>query len=83
MPSSCEVPQLIANLASHLGLKVEENGGGGSDMSLRAWDRLSETSNFSPQVVLFHPWLWLYELFVYAAMPKVGLYFSLPLVKTH
>ncbi|KAK0578038.1 hypothetical protein LWI29_004057 [Acer saccharum] len=38
VPSSCEVPQLIANLASHLGLKVEENGGGGSDMSLRAWD---------------------------------------------
>ncbi|KAK2644569.1 hypothetical protein Ddye_019764 [Dipteronia dyeriana] len=38
VPSACEVPQLIANLASHLGLKVEENGGGGSDMSLRAWD---------------------------------------------
>ncbi|KAH7569433.1 hypothetical protein ACOSP7_012835 [Xanthoceras sorbifolium] len=37
VPPACEVPQLIAKLASHLGLKVEENGGG-SDMSLRAWD---------------------------------------------
>ncbi|XVE87727.1 hypothetical protein DITRI_Ditri19aG0011200 [Diplodiscus trichospermus] len=31
-----QVAQLIANLVSHLGLKVEE-GGGGSDMLLRAW----------------------------------------------
>ncbi|BBH00700.1 P-loop containing nucleoside triphosphate hydrolases superfamily protein [Prunus dulcis] len=37
IPPACEASQLIANIASHLGLKVEEHGGG-SDMSLRAWD---------------------------------------------
>ncbi|KAH9798033.1 P-loop containing nucleoside triphosphate hydrolases superfamily protein [Citrus sinensis] len=37
VPPACEIPQLIANLVSHLGLKVEEHGGG-SDMGLRAWD---------------------------------------------
>ncbi|XP_007026191.2 PREDICTED: katanin p60 ATPase-containing subunit A1 isoform X1 [Theobroma cacao] len=37
IPPSCEVAQLIANLVSNLGLKVEERGGG-SDMLLRAWD---------------------------------------------
>ncbi|KAB1201556.1 Proteasome-activating nucleotidase [Morella rubra] len=34
---ACEVSQLIANLVSHLGLKVEERGGG-VDMLVRAWD---------------------------------------------
>lgn len=38
VPSSCEVSHLVANLVSNLGLKVEERAGG-SDMSLRAWDR--------------------------------------------
>ncbi|KAK8629538.1 hypothetical protein V6N13_078374 [Hibiscus sabdariffa] len=37
IPPGCEVAQLIANLVSHLGLKVEERGGG-SDVLLRAWD---------------------------------------------
>ncbi|XVF26106.1 hypothetical protein REPUB_Repub13aG0271200 [Reevesia pubescens] len=37
IPPSCEVAQLIAKLVSHLGLKVEERGGG-SDVLLRAWD---------------------------------------------
>lgn len=37
VPPACEIPQLIASLVSHLGLKVEEHGGG-SDMGLRAWD---------------------------------------------
>ncbi|OMO64795.1 hypothetical protein COLO4_31833 [Corchorus olitorius] len=37
IPPSCEIAQLIANLVSNLGLKVEEHGGG-SDMLLRAWD---------------------------------------------
>lgn len=37
IPPSCEVAQLIANLVSHLGLKVEERGGG-SDVLLRAWN---------------------------------------------
>ncbi|KAL6281989.1 hypothetical protein ACE6H2_012918 [Prunus campanulata] len=37
IPPACEASQLIANIASHLGLKVEEHGGG-SDMSLCAWD---------------------------------------------
>ncbi|XP_065879341.1 uncharacterized protein [Euphorbia lathyris] len=34
---SCDVPQLIANLVTNLGLKVDERGGG-SDMLLHAWD---------------------------------------------
>lgn len=46
VPPACEIPQLIANLVSHLGLKVEEHGGG-SDMGLRAWDRLMENIIYS------------------------------------
>uniref|UniRef100_A0A5B7BWY3 AAA+ ATPase domain-containing protein n=1 Tax=Davidia involucrata TaxID=16924 RepID=A0A5B7BWY3_DAVIN len=37
IPPTCEIPLLIANLVSCLGLKVEERGAG-SDMILRAWD---------------------------------------------
>ncbi|KAL2483940.1 P-loop containing nucleoside triphosphate hydrolase superfamily protein [Forsythia ovata] len=37
VPSACEIPLLIANLVSRLGVKVEDNGTG-SDMILRAWD---------------------------------------------
>ncbi|KAF7811210.1 cell division control protein 48 [Senna tora] len=37
IPPTCEVTQLLTNLVSQLGVKVEENGGG-SDMILRAWD---------------------------------------------
>lgn len=37
IPPACDTPQLIANLVSNLGVKVDERGAG-SDMSLRAWD---------------------------------------------
>ncbi|KAL7213599.1 hypothetical protein ACSBR2_016179 [Camellia fascicularis] len=37
IPPTCEIPLLIANLVSRLGLKVEDRGTG-SDMVLRAWD---------------------------------------------
>ncbi|KAL6562282.1 hypothetical protein OROGR_003289 [Orobanche gracilis] len=37
VPPSCEIPLLITNLVSRLGVKVEENSIG-SDMILRAWD---------------------------------------------
>ncbi|CAA2956761.1 ATPase family AAA domain-containing 1-A isoform X1 [Olea europaea subsp. europaea] len=37
VPSACEIPLLIANLVSRLGVKVEDNSTG-SDMMLRAWD---------------------------------------------
>ncbi|PRQ28343.1 hypothetical protein RchiOBHm_Chr5g0002051 [Rosa chinensis] len=37
IPPACEASQVIANIASNLGLKVEAHGGG-SDISLRAWD---------------------------------------------
>uniref|UniRef100_A0A803NZH4 Pyrophosphate--fructose 6-phosphate 1-phosphotransferase subunit beta n=1 Tax=Cannabis sativa TaxID=3483 RepID=A0A803NZH4_CANSA len=46
IPPACEVPQLIANLVSELGLKVEQHGGG-SDMLLRAWDRRKSRENNS------------------------------------
>ncbi|XP_062088274.1 uncharacterized protein LOC133794861 [Humulus lupulus] len=49
IPPACEVPQLIANLVSELGLKVEQHGGG-SDMLLRAWD-----SAISWQLTLTRP----------------------------
>nr|XP_004293327.2 PREDICTED: probable 26S protease regulatory subunit 10B isoform X1 [Fragaria vesca subsp. vesca] len=49
IPPSCEASQVIANIASNLGLKVEENGGG-SDISLRAWD-----SGVAWQLMLMHP----------------------------
>ncbi|GAV73208.1 AAA domain-containing protein [Cephalotus follicularis] len=37
IPHTCEVTQLIANLVSNLGVKVEKRGTG-SDMLLRSWD---------------------------------------------
>ncbi|KAK1297513.1 hypothetical protein QJS10_CPB15g01710 [Acorus calamus] len=37
IPPSCEVSHLIVDLVSHLGLKVEKNGGG-SEMTLHAWE---------------------------------------------
>lgn len=37
IPSTCDVPHLIVNLVSRLGLKVEDRGGA-SDMILRGWD---------------------------------------------
>ncbi|XP_011046997.1 PREDICTED: 26S protease regulatory subunit 7 homolog isoform X1 [Populus euphratica] len=37
IPPACDTPQLIANLVSNLGVKVDERGAG-SDMLLRAWD---------------------------------------------
>ncbi|GAB4830807.1 hypothetical protein Ancab_004837 [Ancistrocladus abbreviatus] len=37
VPPKCEVPRLIANLVSNLGLKVQEQRGA-SDMVIRAWD---------------------------------------------
>ncbi|CAA0817960.1 P-loop containing nucleoside triphosphate hydrolases superfamily protein [Striga hermonthica] len=37
VPPSCEIPLLITNLVSRLGVKAEDNGVG-SDMALRAWD---------------------------------------------
>ncbi|KAL1358568.1 hypothetical protein AAHE18_04G043100 [Arachis hypogaea] len=49
IPPACEVPQLIANLATNLGLKAEGNGGG-SDMLLRSWD-----STVAWQLALTHP----------------------------
>ncbi|KAK6123923.1 hypothetical protein DH2020_042342 [Rehmannia glutinosa] len=39
VPPSCEIPLLITNLVSRLGVKTEDNSIG-SDMILRAWDRL-------------------------------------------
>ncbi|XP_062013561.1 uncharacterized protein LOC133729953 [Rosa rugosa] len=49
IPPACEASQVIANIASNLGLKVEEHGGG-SDISLRAWD-----SGVAWQLMLMHP----------------------------
>ncbi|KAL6990723.1 hypothetical protein U1Q18_008842 [Sarracenia purpurea var. burkii] len=46
---TCEIPLLIANLVSNLGLKVEDRGTG-SDMVLRAWD-----SAVAWQLALSHP----------------------------
>lgn len=39
IPPTCEIALLIAKLVSRLGVKIEEHGTG-SDMTLRAWDRL-------------------------------------------
>ncbi|KAL0398819.1 UNVERIFIED_CONTAM: Cell division cycle protein 48AF [Sesamum radiatum] len=39
VPPSCEIPLLITSLVSRLGVKAEDNGIG-SEMILRAWDRL-------------------------------------------
>ncbi|KAE9599085.1 putative adenosinetriphosphatase [Lupinus albus] len=49
IPPACEISQLIVNLTANLGLKAEGNGGG-SDMSLRAWD-----STVAWQLTLTHP----------------------------
>ncbi|CAM8998501.1 unnamed protein product [Rhodiola kirilowii] len=37
IPPTCDIPRLISNLVSNLGVKVEERGGA-ADMRLRAWD---------------------------------------------
>uniref|UniRef100_A0A7N0UCV2 AAA+ ATPase domain-containing protein n=1 Tax=Kalanchoe fedtschenkoi TaxID=63787 RepID=A0A7N0UCV2_KALFE len=37
IPPTCDIPRLISNLVSNLGIKVEERGGA-ADMRLRAWD---------------------------------------------
>ncbi|XP_050369578.1 uncharacterized protein LOC126787722 [Argentina anserina] len=49
IPPACEASQVIANIASNLGIKVEEKGGG-SDISLHAWD-----SGVAWQLLLMHP----------------------------
>ncbi|KAK3017717.1 hypothetical protein RJ639_003073 [Escallonia herrerae] len=49
VPPTCEIPLLVANLVEHLGVKLEERGGG-SDMTLRAWD-----SGVAWQLTLGHP----------------------------
>lgn len=51
IPPTCEIALLIANLVSRLGVKIEERGTG-SDMTLRAWDRLVSRI-FLWQLVLF------------------------------
>ncbi|GAB4826535.1 hypothetical protein Ancab_033430 [Ancistrocladus abbreviatus] len=37
VPPTCEIPWLIANLVSNLGMKIQEQSGA-SDMVIRAWD---------------------------------------------
>ncbi|XAR65693.1 Adenosinetriphosphatase [Bertholletia excelsa] len=49
VPPNCEIPLLLANIVSNLGLKVEDRGAG-SDMVLRAWD-----SAVAWQITLSHP----------------------------
>ncbi|KAK2992202.1 hypothetical protein RJ640_005689 [Escallonia rubra] len=49
IPPTCEIPLLVANLVERLGVKLEERGGG-SDMTLRAWD-----SGVAWQLTLGHP----------------------------
>ncbi|KAK3036973.1 hypothetical protein RJ639_030938 [Escallonia herrerae] len=49
VPPTCEIPLLVANLVERLGVKLEERGGG-SDMTLRAWD-----SGVAWQLTLGHP----------------------------
>ncbi|KAK6149714.1 hypothetical protein DH2020_017239 [Rehmannia glutinosa] len=44
VPPSCEIPLLITNLVSRLGVKTEDNSIG-SDMILRAWDSRPKTPN--------------------------------------
>lgn len=71
VPPSAEIPFLIANLVSRLGVKPEDNGVG-SDMMLRAWDRLiavawflsslqhsspSETKYLDHMILFYLPWL--------------------------
>ncbi|KAL5191607.1 Potassium channel SKOR [Glycine soja] len=51
IPPNCEVSQLIANLTAHLGTKAEGHGGG-SDMLLRAWDRLHEEFFLRGEVIM-------------------------------
>lgn len=38
VPPTCEIPKLISNLVSQLGVKVDTSATG-SDMTVRAWDR--------------------------------------------
>ncbi|PIA36822.1 hypothetical protein AQUCO_03200059v1 [Aquilegia coerulea] len=49
IPRTCEIPQLIVDLASHLGLKSEQRGGS-SDVILRTWN-----SAVAWQLTFHHP----------------------------
>lgn len=49
VPPTCEIPRLISNLVSQLGVKVDTSATG-SDMTLRAWD-----SGVAWQLTLTHP----------------------------
>jgi hypothetical protein len=47
VPSTCSLSDLIVDLVTHIGLEAEQ-GGGGSEMLLRAWNRLAkETGCYS------------------------------------
>ncbi|KAL8130237.1 hypothetical protein V2J09_019392 [Rumex salicifolius] len=49
VPEGCEIPRLIANLSSNLGLKVEDRSAG-AEMSMRAWE-----SSIAWQITLTRP----------------------------
>jgi hypothetical protein len=45
MPSNCNVSHLIVDLVTHIGLEAEQHGGG-SEVLVRAWDRLAKKVYF-------------------------------------
>lgn len=50
MPSTCNVSHLIVDLVTHIGLEVEQLGGG-SEVLVRAWDRLAKDVYFIRNVL--------------------------------
>jgi hypothetical protein len=66
MPSTCNVSHLIVDLVTHIGLEAEQHGGG-SEVLVRAWDRLAN------KAVFFYPISILYNyllLFMASTNPK-------------
>ena len=50
MPSTCNVSHLIVDLVTHIGLEAEQLGGG-SEVLVRAWDRLGKKVYFMRNVL--------------------------------
>jgi hypothetical protein len=53
MPSACNVSHLIVDLVTHIGLEAEQLGGG-SEVLVRAWERLGKKVYFIGNVLCKH-----------------------------
>ena len=56
MPSTCNISHLIVDLVTHIGLEAEQHGGG-SEVLVRAWDRLANKAVFFYPISILYNYL--------------------------